>query len=386
MKTELFKTGYAGRATLWISVFTVLSFVFWASWAEIDQITRASGQVIASLRNQVIQAPEGGVIEELLVREGAVVKRDEILVRFDKTKVEASYLESASKVAALRTAIARLNAEVLGSDPVFPSEINGYPEFRSNQEALFRRRKQALTAELESLRQSLNLAKQELDLNTPLLETGDVSRSEIIRLQRQVNDIDAQIINRNNKFLQDAQAELAKTQEDLSGAMQTLAQRREQVGYTVIRAPMDGIVRNVRLTTRGGVAKPGEEIMQIVPADDELIIEAKVRPADIGFIKPGLKASIKLDAYDYTIYGTLNGEVRYISADAMNEDVKSGEQPYFRVQIKTSISGLASKKQEKIDIQPGMTAVVEIKTGAQTVWRYLTKPITKTMSESLSER
>jgi adhesin transport system membrane fusion protein len=289
-------------------------------------------------------------------------------------------------VAALRTAIARLNAEVLGSDPVFPSEINGYPEFRSNQEALFRRRKQALTAELESLRQSLNLAKQELDLNKPLLETGDVSRSEIIRLQRQVNDIDAQIINRNNKFLQDAQAELAKTQEDLSGAMQTLAQRREQVGYTVIRAPMDGIVRNVRLTTRGGVAKPGEEIMQIVPADDELIIEAKVRPADIGFIKPGLKASIKLDAYDYTIYGTLNGEVRYISADAMNEDVKSGEQPYFRVQIKTSISGLASKKQEKIDIQPGMTAVVEIKTGAQTVWRYLTKPITKTMSESLSER
>lgn len=386
MKTELFKTGYAGRATLWISVLTVLIFIFWASWAEIDQITRASGQVIASLRNQVIQAPDGGVIEELLVREGAVVKRDEILVRFDKTKVEASYLESASKVAALRTAIARLNAEVLGSDPVFPAEINGYPEFRSNQEALFRRRKQALTAELESLRQSLNLAKQELDLNKPLLETGDVSRSEIIRLQRQVNEIDAQIINRSNKFLQDAQAELAKTQEDLSGAMQTLAQRRELVGYTVIRAPMDGIVRNVRITTRGGVAKPGEEIMQIVPADDELIIEAKVRPADIGFIKPGLNASIKLDAYDYTIYGTLNGEVRYISADAMNEDVKSGEQPYFRVQIKTSISGLASKKREKTEIQPGMTAVVEIKTGAQTVWRYLTKPITKTMSESLSER
>ena len=166
-----------------------------------------------------------------------------------------------------------------------------------------------------------------------------------------------------------------------AGVLQILAQRKEQLNYTEIRSPMDGVVRNVRLTTLGGVAKPGEEIMQIVPLNDDMIIEVKVRPADIAFVRPGLPASVKLDAYDYTVYGTLMGEVIYISADTLNEEVRGNDQPYYRVQIKTGALNLVSRSQQRIDIQPGMTATVEIKTGRNTVLRYLTKPITKTISE-----
>jgi len=145
-------------------------------------------------------------------------------------------------------------------------------------------------------------------------------------------------------------------------------------------------VRNVRLTTIGGVAKPGEEIMQIVPLNDDMIIEAKVKPSDIAFVRPGLPATVKLDAYDYTIYGALKGEVTYISADTLTEEVRGSELPYYRVQIKTQAHNLVDKNKQRIDIQPGMTATVEIKTGSNTVWRYLTKPITKTLGESLGER
>jgi adhesin transport system membrane fusion protein len=166
----------------------------------------------------------------------------------------------------------------------------------------------------------------------------------------------------------------------------SITQRREQLAYTEVRAPMDGVVRNVRLTTQDGVAKPGDEILQIVPLDDDLIVEARVRPADIAFIKSGLPATVKLDAYDYSIYGALTGTVSYISADTLSEDARAGEMSYYRVQIKTRVRNLSSHKNETIDVQPGMTATVKIKTGRQTVLRYLTKPITKTLAVLIYSR
>lgn len=376
----------SGRVLIWASAFSIIGFLGWASWAELDQITRANGQVIASSRNQVIQSLDGGVMEELLVKEGAPVRRGQLLFRFDKTKVQAAYLESAAKAAALKATVARLNAEVFGGTPKFPPELESYPEFLNNQLVLFNKRQSAINEEIAALQKGLSLVKSELEMNLPLLQTGDVSRAEVLKLQRQVAEIQGQITNRRNKYLQDSQADLAKAQEDLAGVLQILAQRKEQLDATEVHSPMDGVVRNVRLTTRGGVAKPGEEIMQIVPLDDDLIVEAKVKPADIAFVKPGLPATVKLDAYDYTIYGSLNGEVSYISADTLNEEVRGNEQPYYRVQIKTKGRNLVSRQKGRIDIQPGMTATVEIKTGSNTVLRYLTKPITKTMTESLGER
>ncbi len=380
------QTTGTSRALIWGSALAIAGFLFWANWAELDQITRASGQVIASSRNQVIQAPDGGILAALPVREGAEVKRGELLVRFEKARTEAGYLESAAKAAALKATVGRLNAEIFGGTPSFPPELGKYPEFRATQLALFNKRQAAVSEEISALEQSRTLIKAELDMNLPLLETGDVSRAEILKLQRQAADIQGQITNRRNKYLQDTQTDLAKAQEDLAGVLQILAQRKEQLDYTEIRSPMDGVVRNVRLTTLGGVAKPGEEIMQIVPLNDDMVIEAKVKPADIAFIRPGLPASVKLDAYDYTLYGTLDGEVVYISADTLNEEVRGYDQAYYRVQIKTRSHSLDDRRNKRIDIQPGMTATVEIMTGRNTVLRYLTKPITKTINESLGER
>lgn len=374
------------RILIWSTALAMTAFVVWADWAELDQITRASGQVIASSRNQVIQVMEGGVLSELPVREGASVKRGQLIARFDRTKAEASYLESLAKSAALTAAVARLNAEIFGGEPQFPKELADYPEFRANQMALFRKRQGALHEEISSLEKAEVLIKEELEMNLPLLKTGDVSRADVIRLQRQAVEIRSQITNKHNKYLQDCQAELVKAEEDLAGIQQIVTQRKEQLGFTEVVAPMDGIVRNVRLTTIGGVAKPGEEIMQIVPADDDLIIEAKVKPADIAFVKTGLPAKIKLDAYDYTIYGTLKGEVSYISADTLSEESRTNEQPYYRVQVKTNGQGLVGPKKERIEILPGMTATVEVATGKKSLLHYLTKPITKTLSESLGER
>lgn len=375
-----------GRVLIWSCSAAFIGVIAWAAWAELDQVTRANGQVIASSRNQIIQVADGGVLAEMRVHEGSTVKRGALLARFDRTRAEASYLESTAKSAGLKAAVARLQAEVFGGAPKFPAELKDYPEFRSNQLALFNKRQSAVQAEVGALTSSMQLIKEELEMNLPLLETGDVSRAEILKLKRQVVDIQAQITNRRNKYLQESQTDLVKAQEDLAGVQQLVTQRKEQLGSTDIYAPTDGIVRNVRLTTLGGVAKPGEEILQIVPTEDDLIIEAKVKPADIAFIKPGLPTAIKLDAYDYGIYGRLRGTVSYISADTLNEDNKGNEQPYYRVQIKTSGRNLVGKNGEAILIQPGMTATVEINTGSKTVLRYLTKPITKTFSEAMGER
>jgi len=383
---SFFQSLGTSRSLIWGSALAIGIFLIWANWAELDQITRASGQVIASSRNQVIQAPDGGVLVELPVHEGDQVKKEELLVRFDKARFEASYLESAAKAAALKATVARLNAELFGGEPKFPPDLDNYPKFRTTQLALFKKRKAAVTEEIGALEQSQKLIQSELDMNMPLVKTGDVSQAEILKLQRQAADIQGQITNRRNKYLQDSQTDLAKAQEDLAGVLQILAQRKEQLDYTEIHSPMDGVVRNVRLTTIGGVAKPGEEIMQIVPLNDDMIIEAKVKPSDIAFVRPGLPATVKLDAYDYTIYGALKGEVTYISADTLTEEVRGSELPYYRVQIKTQAHNLVDKNKQRIDIQPGMTATVEIKTGSNTVWRYLTKPITKTLGESLGER
>ncbi len=383
---SLEKAEYSSRVLIWGCALALLAFFLWADWAELDQITRASGQVIASSRNQVIQVADGGVLSELPVHEGSPVKRGQLLARFDRTKAEAGYLESMARAAALRATVARLNAEVFGGDPKFPETLEAYPELKANQLILFKKRQSALREEISALNASMALLKSELDMNMPLLASGDVSKAEVLKLQRQIVDLQGQITNRRNKYLQDTQSELVKAQEDLDGVLQVVTQRKEMLDFTEVRAPMDGVVRNVRLTTLGGVAKPGEEIMQIVPLDDDLIIEAKVRPADIAFVKPGLPAKVKLDAYDYTVYGALDGNVSYISADTITEEMRGAEQAFYRVQLKISGSQLHSRSGEKIEIQPGMTATAEIKTGQNTVLRYLTKPVTKTLSESMGER
>lgn len=372
--------------TLWIAAGILMIFTVWAAFSEIEQVTRAQGQVISSSRSQIIQTPDGGVLEQMLVKEGDKVARGQLLARLDATKMETLYLETRAKTAALQAALARLNAEMFGGDAKFPSIVRDYPQFRENQLQLMRKRRAAINEEIHSLEEILALARRELEMTQPLLKQGDVSMAEVLKLQRQVTDVQAQITNRKNKYLQDTQAELSKVEEDLAGSQQLLTQRKDQLDHVEIKAPMNGVVKNVRITTLGGVLKPGEEVMQIVPMEDNLVVEAKVRPADIGFLKPGLPANVKIDAYDYTIYGTLAGKLTYISADTLTEDLKQGEQAYYRVQVETQGKRFSARPMESLEIQPGMTSTIEIKTGSNTVLRYLLKPVIKTMNESLGER
>ena len=376
------------RWIFWTICFTLAVFTGWAYVAEVDQITRAPGSVISSARSQIIQSFDGGVIEDLLVKEGDIVQRDQVLVKLEQTRQSSGFLETRAKVVALATTVARLQAEVLGREPKFPSEISHYPEYRENQLLLLQKRRAAINEEIQALEAMKLLTQKELDMTRPLLKSGDVSTTDVLRLERQVTDVQAQITNRRNKYFQDAQAELSKAQEDLSSAEQIMAQRRDQLTQTELKAPLHGVVKNVRVTTRGGVLRPGEEVLQIVPLEDDLVIEAKVSPVDIAFIKPGLSATIKIDAYDYSIYGTLSGKLIYISADTLNENlnVQQGEQPYYRVRVQTDGRKFSAHSHKELDIQPGMTATVEIKTGSNTVLHYLVKPIFKTLSQSLRER
>jgi adhesin transport system membrane fusion protein len=383
----------AMQASQWLLLlaFTLVVLLgFWAAFSEIDQIARAKGQVIASARTQVIQSANDGVIEALLVREGEQVKKGQVLARLDRSQAEAAYHDSLGKVAALKATLIRLQAEVFNRPLKFPADVRAHPAFVQNQTELFQRRQNALKAEISALEKSLRLVREELELSQPLLATGDIGKAEIIRLQKQEAELTGQITNRRNKYFQDAQAEMTKAEEDLSTQEQVLAERTAVYERTEITAPADGLVKNIQMTTPGAKVRPGDVVMELLPTDSALVVEAKLRPADIGFVHDGLPASIKLDAFDYSIYGSLRGKVVYISPDALTEKTQNGENVYYRARIHIDEEALAERNREHpgkpVEIQPGMTATIEIKTGSQTVLAYLTKPITKTLSESLGER
>ena len=370
------------------SAAAVLSFFLWAGWAEIDQLTRAMGKVIPVDKVQVIQTADGGVVEEMRVREGDAVRKGQLLVRIDRVKVQAAVGESQAKVAAFRSIMSRIEAELYDRPLNFPAELRSYPDFIANQTALFTKRRQAISSEIAALEAVKRLMQQELELNIPLVSSGDVARAEIIRMQRGIADVQGQIVNKRSKYQQDLQAEFAKVEEELVSAQQILAQRMDALAATELRSPANGIVKNVRFTTVGAVLRPGDEVMQIVPTGEKLIVEAQVSPRDIAFIKVGQKASVKFDTFDSAIYGSGVGVVSYVSPDTLVEQRPDGESAtYYRINLDVDISEMRPKRDnEQIIIQPGMTLTAEIKTGENTVLRYLTKPILKTMSESFSER
>lgn len=361
--------------------------VLWSFWAELDQVSRAPGQIIPTGRVQVIQSTDGGKIANILVREGEHVKKGQLLVQLDDTKISAAVGEARGKVASLMSSMARINAELFDRPLSFPSEVNDFPDFRANQTELYSKRRQALQDQLTSLRGMLGLMQQELQMNMPLLSQGDVSRADVLRLQRGVSDIESQLVNVRNKYIQDLQAEYTKTEEDLVTAREVLAQRGDALEDTRIVAPVDGIVKNVRLTTLGGVLRASDEVVTIVPTGDKLILETKMPPSDIAYVRVGQPASVKFDAYDSSIYGSATGRVIYVSPDTLAEQRPQGEVLYYRVHIMADPRRMKPHLQgEKIEIQPGMTATAEIQTGKNTVWHYLTKPINKTLSEAFTER
>ena len=364
----------------------LVPFLMWSKDAYLEQISHATGSVIASAKTQSIQTAIDGVITEVLVHEGEQVRKDQELVLLNKQQNQAAFEAINGKVAALKAALTRLKSEVYGVALKFPDELKDYSEFVSTQTELYHRRKKALNDDIFALNESLSLTQSELNLNLPLLKTGDIGATEIIKLKKQIADMKGQITNKQNRYFQEAQVELTKIEEDLSIKLQELEDKKVNLEHSVIYAPMDAIVKNIIITTKGAKVRPGDVILELVPSSDKLIVEAKFHPRDLSFIQIGQKAAVKLDAYDYSIYGIFHGIVKYISPDALMEKTQKGEEFYFRVQIELDTKELITKNGRKIEISPGMTANIDIVTGERTVFDYLAKPIVKTMSESFQER
>ena len=238
---------------------------------------------------------------------------------------------------------------------------------------------------LEDDLNALKLAKDELNLNAPLVKTGDVGSIELIKLKRQVADIEGQIVNKRNKYFQESQAELTKSEQDLSTQKQELNDKTVTLGRAEIISPMDAIVNNIVVTTKGAKVKAGEVVLQLVPID-ELVIEAKLSPSEISFVKVGQKASVKLDAYDFSIFGGFEGKVKHISSDTLVEKTNKGEEHFFRVLISLSGNEITSKIGKKVIVTPGMTGQIDIITGERTVLTYLAKPVIKTLNEAFTEK
>ena len=288
----------------------LLGFIAWASLFRIDQVARATGEVIASSRVQIIQAVDGGVLEALYVKEGDRVERGQRLALLDTTRVGAAVKEIEARVSALEAKSTRLRAEVTGAKTlVFPETLQAFPDLIQVETALFEQRRRGLTEELRTLEVAAGLASEELKMVQALAAAGDVSRTEVIRAERTLNEAEAERINRKNHFLEEARVELASAEDEIAQNVQVLTQRQQQVEDSTFVASVPGIVKNVRVTTVGGVLRAGEELMEIVPIGDDLIVEAKVSPADIAQVRSGLEATIRFDPYDYTLYGAVMGEV-----------------------------------------------------------------------------
>jgi adhesin transport system membrane fusion protein len=374
------------RRVLWAVFAALVSFFLWANFSEIDQITRAPGSIIPSSNIQLIQSKDGGVLEKLPISVGQIVEQGQIIAQFETTNAEADFQEAKAQVAALSAAMSRLTAELFGTLPEFSQAAGEFPNFIASQKLLFERRQSAKKEEIANLDAILALVREEIEMNEPLLKKGDVSKTEILRLQREEAELVAQRGKINNDYFQNAQAEFNDTEEELERVSQLLIQRKKQLDGTTLTAPVKGIVKSIRLTTVGGVIRPGEDVLEIVPLEDDLLIEAKVAPQDIGFLKVGLDASVKIEAYDYTIYGDLDGVLSYISADTLEENTQRGDVPFYRVHIRTQGRKFSGRPDADLQILPGMTATVEVKTGKNTVLSYLLKPIVKTLRESMGER
>ncbi|PWD87256.1 HlyD family efflux transporter periplasmic adaptor subunit [Ignatzschineria cameli] len=370
---------------IWAFLLLLVALITWSYFAEIVEVSTGSGKVVPTSREQVIQSLEGGIISELYVREGDIVDKGQVLAQLDLTKTEATVEESAAKYRAALASIARLEAEVDYSELDFPDELDAFPELIQAETRLYQTRKKALEESVKGLEQSLALVQSELELTRSLAQQGAASNVDVLKLQRQVVDLESQITDKLSEYMVQAREELSKVQAEAESLESVVRGREDSLSRLTLRSPVRGVVKNVMLTTRGGVVPPNGELMQIVPLDDQLLIEARISPRDIAYIHPGQDAKVKITAYDYSIFGGLDGKVTVISPDTIQDETKP-DVFYYRVFILTETDSLIDKKSgNEFPIVPGMIATVDIKTGDKTVFDYLMKPFGR-VKEALRER
>lgn len=421
----MLKTPRGGRIILWVIFIFVISALVWAHYTALDEVTVGEGKVIPSSQVQQIQNLEGGILKEINAKIGQVVESGQVLMTIENTEALSSLREQQAESINLKVRATRLQAESYGVKPEFDAEIvKKYPQVVNRELDLYKNRRDSLQAnqvsfqqqieqkkqeivelqaKLDNLKQSYSYSKEELGLTRPAFEQGAVSRVELLQLERQVNQLQGDLeatqlaIPRARSALKEAQSKLeeaeakfrADAQEDLTGVKSKLDQLREsnvsledKVSRTQVRSPVKGIVKQIQINTVGGVIKPGMNLLEIVPIEDSLLIEAKVRPENIGFIKPDLSAVVKLSAYDFSIFGGLHGVVENISADTILDEEGNS---FYLVRVRTDKNYLGTKE-APLPIIPGMQATVDIITGKKTLLDYLLKPILKAKQNALRER
>jgi len=391
MKSELGDSTGLARArvplasrVVWATVACLLALLAWAAVFELDEVTTGTGRVVPTSREQVVQSLEGGILSKLHVREGDVVEAGQVLAHLDPTLAEATVQESASRMRAALARSARLQAEVDGGALTFPDEVRADPELVRTETALFASRRESLQASSAGLSRALALIQQEITLTAPLVARGAASNVELLRLRRQANELQNQLTDLRTQYLVTAREELALANAQMLEARSVTRGRSDALRRSTIVSPVKGIVKNVEVTTVGGVIPPNGKLLEIVPLDDKLLIEARVSPRDVAFLHPGQRAVVKITAYDYHIYGGLEGQVAVISPDTIQDEVKP-EVYYYRVFIRTERDHLLNAAGRQFHIFPGMVATADIHTGSKTIMSYLMKPLNRA-GEALRER
>lgn len=403
----------------------IIAFVVWARYAVLDEVTRGTGQVIPSRHVQVIQNLEGGILEAVHVRENQIVEAGAVLLRLSNESAASHYRDAYNRSLENKAAIARLEAEIQEAPISFPEDVQeNDPSIIRDQKQIYAARKEELAQEInvlnsqhrqkkqeiaemqsrrKKLQESLKLAEEQVAIARPLMEKKLYPRVDFLTLERDVVSLkgdvktlessipraweEAREIEKKKsqviaEFKTRAADEINKKRMELKSLLETISAGKDRVTRTDVRSPVKGIVKQIHVNTLGGVIKPGETIMEIVPVDDTLLIEAKIRPADIAFIRPDQKAMVKITAYDFSIYGGLEGRVEQISADTIQDE--KGED-FYEVKLRTATNALTHKG-ERLPIIPGMTAYVEILTGKKSVLDYLLKPILKARQNALREK
>ncbi|MFE1816789.1 HlyD family type I secretion periplasmic adaptor subunit [Metapseudomonas otitidis] len=413
------------RLTIWTLIGFTLFLGLWAHFAEIDEVTRGEGKAIPSSKLQKISNLEGGIISELFVHEGQVVEPGDPLLRLDPTRFQSNVGETEADRVAMALRVERLSAEVDGRELAIPDELRQKaPGQAESEEALFRSRQQQLRDEVAGLEQqlvqkqqeqrefvskqgqyrnSLELLRQEIAISEPLVAEGAISKVEVLRLKRSevevrgqleatnlaipraesaIKEVEQKVAETRSRFRSEALTQLNEARTDLNKAEATGKALEDRVNRTLVTSPVRGIVKQLLVNTIGGVIQPGSDLVEIVPLDDTLLVEARIRPQDIAFLHPGQKAMVKFTAYDYTIYGGLQADLEQIGADTITDEDGNS---FYLIKLRTRKSHLGSDEKPLLII-PGMVASVDIMTGKKSILSYLLKPIIRARAEALRER
>ena len=384
----------------WVRTLTIVGLAIgllglftWAYSFELEEISRGQGRVIPMSKAQVVQSLDAGILTELNVREGDAVKAGQQILRIDDARTGPLYREAVQKWLGLSAQASKLQAEALGTEIEFAQELQDHPEIMARERVAYEARRHALDEQVEAMERSMALISREIAMIEPLVNKGIISEVEVLRLSRQRSDIQAGIAERKNRYYTDANNELVKVETELAMARENALARLDAFKRTVIRAPMDGIVKNIQVTTLGAVVPAGQDILAIIPTHDEMVVEAFVEPSEVAFLKIGSPVVVKLSAYEFNKYGGIEGRITHISADTLQEQNTNRPQTNDKAQIEPGLYKVlvgftehnVERHGKKLIPIPGMAADIEIKTGKKTVMEYVFRPL-MSVRESLRER